>query len=86
LLLNLASIGNPMWIFDGRAEALESGCRDADLLVIDGLLADDIRMRTLDAAAKGMRSENIVIYDRKVKRLHFLRHVSDSPERIAYRD
>ncbi|MCZ2151902.1 MAG: hypothetical protein LC126_29515 [Bryobacterales bacterium] len=86
LLLNLASIGNPMWIFDGRAEALESGCRDADLLVIDGLLADDIQMRTLDAAAKGMRSENVVIYDRNVKRLHFLRHVSHSPERIAYRD
>jgi hypothetical protein len=86
MLLNLASIGNPMWIFDGRAEALKSGCRDADLLLIDGLLADNIKMRPLDAATSGMRSENIVIYDRNLKRLRFLRHVSDSPDRIVYRD
>ncbi|MCC6363319.1 MAG: hypothetical protein IT165_07315 [Bryobacterales bacterium] len=86
MLLNLASVGNPMWIFDGKTEALESGCRNADLLLIDGLLAGKIQMRALDRAAKAMRSENIVIYDRNAKRLHFLRHVSDSPERIAYRD
>ena len=86
LLLHLASAGNPMWIFDGRAEALEAGCRQADLLFIDSALAGELTLSVLDTAAKVMRSENIVVYHRDSCQLAFLRSVSHSQSRLEFRD
>jgi hypothetical protein len=47
LLLNLASAGNPLWIFEGQKEAVPHGCRQADLLFIDSILADTLTTNTL---------------------------------------
>lgn len=36
ILMGFASIGHSVWIFEGHASALEAGCRDADVLIVDG--------------------------------------------------
>lgn len=35
-LLGFAAIGHKVWIFEGHASALVAGCRNADLLMVDG--------------------------------------------------
>jgi len=35
-LLGFAAIGHMVWIFEGHASALAAGCRNADLLMVDG--------------------------------------------------
>lgn len=37
-LLGFAAVGHRVWIFEGHASALTAGCRDADLLMVDGEL------------------------------------------------
>jgi hypothetical protein len=86
LLLNLASAGNPVWIFDGRPESIEAGCREADLLFIDSALAGQITTGALNEAAKAMRSENIAVYDRNSREFGFLRQVAKTADQIEYRD
>lgn len=35
-LLGFAAVGHKVWIFEGHASALAAGCRNADLLLVDG--------------------------------------------------
>jgi hypothetical protein len=35
-LLGFSAIGHSVWIFEGHPAALAAGCRDADLLLVDG--------------------------------------------------
>ena len=35
LLMGLSSIGHSVWIFDGAANVIECGCREADVLIVD---------------------------------------------------
>lgn len=86
LLLNLASAGNPTWIFDGASERILAGCRSADLLFIDSALADRIPMKMLNEAAGSMRSANIAVYDRNSRKIALLRSLSGSQEKLAFRD
>jgi hypothetical protein len=40
-LLGFASLGHSVWVFEGHPAALEEGCRDADLLLVDsGMLPE----------------------------------------------
>jgi len=86
LLLNLASAGNPVCIFDGNEEAVPYGCRDADLLFIDSILADKLTARMIEAAANVMRSANIAVYDRASRKIALIRHVGPSQEKLVFRD
>jgi hypothetical protein len=86
LLLNLASLGNPTWIFEGQPEALEAGCRQADLLFIDSTLADRLTTTQIDAAARVMQSANIVVYHRETRQMAFLHIVSGSQDKMEFRD
>jgi hypothetical protein len=86
LLLNLASAGNPTWIFDGSRETLVPGCRNADLLFIDSGLADKIPMKALDEAAGAMRSANIAVYDRNSRKIALLRSLGSSIDKLVFRD
>ena len=36
MLLGFAYIGHTVWVFEGHASALADGCRDADVLLVDG--------------------------------------------------
>lgn len=86
LLLNLASVGNPTWIFDANPEAIVPGCRNADLLFIDSALANKIPAKAVDDAAAAMRSANIAVYDRASKKIGFLRSLGGASEPIVFRD
>ena len=35
-LLGFAALGHKVWVFEGHASALTAGCRNADLLMVDG--------------------------------------------------
>ena len=35
MLMGFACIGHSVWIFDGSADVFESGCREADVLIVD---------------------------------------------------
>ena len=65
-LLGFAAIGHRVWIFEGHSSALQAGCRDADLLIVDGgilpFLGDEIWWRTL--ASSVMRGKEIKIIPR----------------------
>ncbi|MFN7994463.1 MAG: hypothetical protein U0Q18_12730 [Bryobacteraceae bacterium] len=86
LLLNLASAGNPLWIFDGGPEMIVPGCRNADLLFIDSALADRIPMKMLDEAAGVMRSANIAVYDRNSRKIALIRSLGGSMDKLVFRD
>ncbi len=86
LLLNLASAGNPVWIFEANNEAVTFGCLGADLLFIDSIFADQFTTTTIDKAASKMRSSNILVYDRGSKNIRILRHVGPSKEKLEFRD
>ncbi len=65
-LLGLAAIGHKVWIFEGHSSAIQAGCREADLLIIDGgilpFLGDEMEWRTL--AVGVMRGNEIKIIPR----------------------
>ena len=65
-LLGFAAIGHRVWVFEGHSSALQAGCREADLLIVDGgilpFLGDEMEWRTL--AAGVMRVKEIKIIPR----------------------
>jgi hypothetical protein len=86
LVLNLASAGNPTWIFDGTRETLIAGCRNADLLFIDSALAGGIPVKALDQGAAVMRSANVAVYDRNSRKIALLRSLGGSIDKLVFRD
>jgi hypothetical protein len=86
LILNLASAGNRVWIFDSEREWLVPGCRHADLLFIDSDRAGKIPERALDDAAEAMQSANIAVYNRSTRKMALLRSLSGSMDKLIFRD
>ena len=86
LLLNLASAGNPLCVFDGGKDTVVPGCRNADLLFIDSEFADQIPMKTLDEAAAVMRSANVAVYHRNSRKIALLRSLGGSLDQLLFRD
>jgi hypothetical protein len=64
MLLGLASIGHSVCVFPGTEESLESGCKQADLLVVDDAQIPALAADWQAVAAAAMRSPNIVVHDR----------------------
>jgi len=64
ILLGFAYVGHDVWVFEGHPSALAAGCRDADVLIVDGglvpYLQDDWRV----VAAGAMNSREIYVHDR----------------------
>jgi hypothetical protein len=73
ILLGLSTIGHAVWVFDGRAEALEAGCRDADLLIIDLLRIPGLAKGWEKTVPGVMRNPRIVVFDRRSGKLRPLR-------------
>lgn len=65
-LLGFAAIGHSVWVFEGHYSAIQAGCRDADILLIDGgimpYLEDNIEWRA--SALDVMRGKDIKIIPR----------------------
>lgn len=67
LLMGLTSIGHSVWIFDGAVT--ESGCREADVLIVDGARLTVLPSDWQSNAAKVMRNPQILIHDRTTYQL-----------------
>ena len=64
MLAGLAYIGHSVWVFEGHESALAYGCRDADVLLVDGGMAPFLREGWAKQAAAVMRGPNIFLHDR----------------------
>lgn len=64
-LLGFATIGHAVWIFDAHnAIVLTAGCREADVLIVDGARQAALPDNWQAAAAKVMRNPEILVHDR----------------------
>jgi hypothetical protein len=63
-LLGFAYIGHAVWVFEGHPAALAAGCRDADVLLVDGAMVPHLQEDWRAVAGKAMRRPEIYIHDR----------------------
>jgi len=63
-LLAFAYIGHAVWVFEGHSSALAVGCRDADLLLVDGGMVPFLKPDWTKVAFASMRNPEIYIHDR----------------------
>ena len=70
-LLGLAYVGHHVVIFEGHPSALREGCRDADLLIVDGAMIPTLQPDWLTVAWSVMRAPHAVVFGRDgtVKRI-----------------
>jgi hypothetical protein len=64
LLMGLATIGHSVWIFNGGADVLEAGCREADVLIVDSACLTTLSPDWQGTAARVMRNPEILVHDR----------------------
>lgn len=69
MLMGFACIGHSVWIFDGSADVFESGCRDADVLIVDSARVATLASDWQPNAAKVMRNPQILLHDRATYQL-----------------
>jgi len=64
LLMALTSIGHSVWIFEGAANEFESGCSEADVLIVDSARLTTLFPAWQGDAARVMRNPQILVHDR----------------------
>lgn len=69
LLLGFAYLGHAVWVFEGHPSALQAGCREADLLLVDGGMVPFLTEGWRATAAQVMRRKEIYVHDRATYRL-----------------
>lgn len=65
MLTGLAYMGHAVWLFEGHASALAAGCRDADVLFVDGEMVLHLEDDWVQVATSTMRHKEIHVHDRK---------------------
>jgi hypothetical protein len=63
LFFGYGYIGHSIWMFEGHPSALEEGCRDADLLIVDQTMRPYLPEGWHQVAARQMRQKQILVYD-----------------------
>jgi hypothetical protein len=69
-LVGFAYAGHAVWVFEGHPSALAAGCRDADVLIVDGAMVPHLSEDWVARAASAMRNAEIYIHDRATYSLH----------------
>ncbi len=64
MLSGLAYVGHAVWVFEGHPSALEHGCRNADILLVDGGMLPFLAPDWQAAASRIMNRPEIYIHDR----------------------
>jgi hypothetical protein len=64
ILLGFAYIGHVVWVFEGHPSALAAGCREADVLIVDGAMVPHLQSDWVGVASKAMRRPEIYVHDR----------------------
>ncbi|HEY1242136.1 MAG TPA: hypothetical protein VGF16_16345 [Bryobacteraceae bacterium] len=74
LLMGFAAVGHAVWVFDadGMTSALAAGCRDADLVIVDGDRLETFPVNWQDTVEPVMRTPRILVYDRAARQLRRL--------------
>jgi len=65
ILTGLAYIGHRVVVFDGQLSRIEEGCRDADVLIVDGAVLLHLHPDWYGLARRAMRTPGIYMHDRK---------------------
>lgn len=68
-LLGFAYIGHAVWVFEGHPSVLAAGCREADVLFVDGGMVPFLQPDWKEVARAAMRGKDIVVHDRATYRL-----------------
>jgi hypothetical protein len=70
LLMGFASLGHAVWIFDAKASSLPKvGCRDADVVIVDGACRPTLAAGWQASAQETMRGKQILVHDRETHQL-----------------
>jgi len=64
ILIGFAYIGHAVWVFEGHSSALTAGCRDADVLIVDGAMLTHLQQDWAMTAASVMKRPEIYAHDR----------------------
>jgi hypothetical protein len=64
IFLGFAYIGHAVWVFEGHASALAAGCKDANVLIVDGEMVPHLQTDWVSVAANVMKGREIYIHDR----------------------
>ncbi len=65
MLTLLARSGNPVMAFEGQSDRLFAGCRDADILLVDWGILDELQDGWQEIARSTMRGDTLWLYDRE---------------------
>ena len=68
-LLGFSALGHSVWVFEGHANALAAGCRDADLLLVDSGMLPALEKNPdwRQTALSGMKGQEIKLISRDGK-------------------
>jgi hypothetical protein len=70
LLMGFASLGHAVWIFDAKVPSLlRAGCRDADVVIVDGACSPILSAGWQASAQETMRGKQILLHDRETHQL-----------------
>lgn len=86
MLMGLTYIGHPVWVFEGHPSALEAGCRDADVLIVDGAMVQLLEEHWQETASAVMRNSNILVHDRDTFQLRILHKVGEQLGGLGFAD
>ena len=64
ILMGFTFIGHAVWVFDGSGDQFALGCRDADILLVDGASIPGLGPGWIADARTIMRGRRIRIHDR----------------------
>jgi hypothetical protein len=64
ILIGFAYIGHSVWVFEGHSSALAAGCRDADVLIVDGAMIPHLQTDWAEVATSVMKRPEIYSHDR----------------------
>ena len=76
MLMGLTCIGHSVWVFDGAADAIQAGCRGADVLIVDGASVSTLPGDWQIQARTTMRNPKILVHDRATYTLQVPDHRS----------
>jgi len=84
LLVGLCYIGHAVWVFEGQPSALEAGCRDADVLIVDSAVRPALAQGWVETVAAVMRNANILVFDRTNAKLAVLKQVGNRRDQLEF--
>jgi len=83
-LVGLCQIGHTVWVFEGHPSALEAGCRDADVLIVDSGVRHLLAPGWPDTVAAAMRNVNILVFERTTAKIGVLRQVGNRRDQLEF--